>query len=521
MNCHVEFLPSGKFADVPCGTILSDAAKTAGVFIDSPCGGNGTCKKCHVLLTIDDRQDVVLACQTKIITDCIVQTCIPDTISPLCSASVRETTFKPYPEAETDVKDACFAAFDLGTTTIVCYLLDAKSGRQIAASGMQNPQAAFGADVIARAAYSLEHGSAMVRQSALDALNRLLDEVCRACARNHEQVVLISLVGNTVMHHLLLDYPVDSLVRAPYQPYRSGRLILRASEIGITAHESCSVLVPPVIGGFVGADTVACMTATSFDALTGTALLIDIGTNGELALTDGNRIAVCATAAGPAFEGANISCGMRAVNGAIERFILDDGRLRYSVIGDGEAKGVCGSGLIELIALLCRSGTVDETGCLCTEGSLSKRVVQAGDGKPAFLVAVRENKSPLLLTQKDIRELQLAKAAMRAGAETLFDALSIRPEQVERVLLAGAFGTHLSAEALFGIGLLPRAISGHVQSVGNAAGEGAKAYLRNYDLYLQSEKLAQSAEYIELTVSPEFSERFVDAMAFPENTSID
>ena len=513
---HVVFQPSNTAINVPDGTLISDAAKQAGVWIDSPCGGNGTCKKCGVTLTADGKEETVLACQTKIETDCVVRTNSESKIVTLSSASARAVTFAPYPQADTDVDGACFAAFDLGTTTIVCYLLDATSGRQIAVHGMQNPQTAFGADVIARAAYALQNSAMPLRSAVIGGLNRLLDKVCSIAGKTPEQVVLASIAGNTVMHHLLLGYPVDALARAPYKPYKTEKLILPANELGLTAHESCEILLPPVIGGYVGADTVACMSATGFDTLSEPALLIDIGTNGELALTDGRRIAVCATAAGPAFEGANISCGMRAIDGAIEHFSLEDGRLHRRVIGGGEPAGICGSGLIELVSLLCQTGAVDETGLLRQNGCLSDRVVQTQTGVRAFCIA-GEGNDALMLTQKDIRELQLAKAAMRAGAETLIGALSLRPEQIKEVLLAGAFGAHLSPGALFGIGLLPGGLSGRVKSIGNAAGEGTKAYLRNFELFQQSELLAESADYIELTDSDTFSECFIEAIAFPEN----
>lgn len=520
MNCRVLFQPSRVSADVPAGTSVADAAKRAGVFIDSPCGGNGTCKKCGVTLIAGGRESFVLACQTKIETDCVVRVGPESETVTLSSASARAVAFLPYPEAETNLPGACLAAFDLGTTTIVCYLLDAKTGRQLAALGMQNPQTAFGADVIARSAYALEYGAEPLRQSAVDALNDLLKKACLSAGRGRDQVVLAAVVGNTVMHHLLLGYPVGSLVRAPYKPFRNEKQILSAREIGLIAHESCKVLIPPVIGGYVGADTVACLTATALDAFAEPALLLDVGTNGEMALTDGRRIAVCAAAAGPAFEGANISCGMRAADGAIEHFSLDGGRLRRFVVGGGAPRGVCGSGLIELASLLCQTGAIGETGRILASGILADHVVQTESEMNAFRIAGREGEKPLLLTQKDVRELQLAKAAMRAGIETLLDSLSLEPEALRRVLLAGAFGAHLLPEALFGIGLLPSVLSGRVQSVGNAAGEGAKVYLRNYDLFLQSEETAKAADYIELTGSIGFTERFIDAMAFPDNGAL-
>jgi uncharacterized 2Fe-2S/4Fe-4S cluster protein (DUF4445 family) len=328
--------------------------------------------------------------------------------------------------------------------------------------------------------------------------------------------VLASIVGNTVMQHLLLGYPVESLVRAPYVPFRSDLRIMPSSELGLAAHESCVALLPPVIGGFVGADTVACLSATAFDERKKPTLMIDIGTNGELALTDGTRIVSCSTAAGPAFEGANISRGMRASTGAIEHVWLDNGELKFKTIGDASPVGICGSGLIELAALLSNEDVIEEGGKLAKNGVLGERIISDETGKPAFIVAERDaDGKPILFTQKDVRELQLGKAAMRAGVETLLDALSLDASQVEQTLLAGAFGSHLSPAALCGIGLLPKELEAGAESIGNAAGEGAKLYLRNYELFLQTQELAKKTEYIELTLDKGFTDRYVDAMSFP------
>jgi len=289
-----------------------------------------------------------------------------------------------------------------------------------------------------------------------------------------------------------------------------------ALELGLTAHESCVVLLPPVIGGFVGADTVACLSATAFDERKKPTLMIDIGTNGELALTDGTRIVSCSTAAGPAFEGANISRGMRASSGAIEHVWLENSELKYKTIGNAPPSGICGSGLIELAALLANEDVIEEGGRLAKNGVLGERIIMDETGKPAFIVAEHDAAGkPIFFTQKDVRELQLGKAAMRAGVETLLDALSLDASQVEKTLLAGAFGSHLSPAALCGIGLLPKELEAGAESIGNAAGEGAKLYLRNYELFLQTQELAEQTDYIELTLDKGFTDRYVGAMSFP------
>jgi len=514
MSCHVRFLPNEIEIRVPEGTLLSNAAKSAGVFIDSPCGGNGTCGKCTVLLECDGKQSHVLACQTIIEHDCTVTLTYQNELRTLHDGAERTVPFAPYPNVPVS-NNSCFAAFDLGTTSIVCYLLDGATGEQLASIGMQNPQSAYGADVITRANNVLTSSEpTALRDCVILALNEMIACTTAKAGRTPDQVTLVTLVGNTVMHHILLGFPLEKLVRAPYTPYSSENRIIRASDFGLRTHPDTAFLIAPVVGGFVGADTVACLSATVFEEIKEPTLLLDIGTNGELVCTDGTRRVCCSTAAGPAFEGANISCGMRAENGAVDHVWMEDGAFRFSTIGNEPARGICGSGLIDLIALLVTLGTIDETGRFYANAPLSERLIASDDGKLAFHITDGDN--PVSLSQKDVRELQLGKAAIRAGVSVLLDTLSLTEDQIERVLLAGAFGSHLSPDALCDIGLLPEAFRGKIESIGNAAGEGAKLYARNFALFQQSEALARGTGYIELTLSSSFSDYYVDAMAFPE-----
>lgn len=514
MTHRIVFLPEQVEISVPNGTLLTDAAKRAGVFFDAPCGGNGTCGKCAVLRTQNGVTEQVLACQTPVLMDCNVTSASEAILRSLNEGVSRLVPFVPYAEADCTQDNACFAAFDLGTTTIVCYLIDAKTGVQLAVRGMQNPQAAYGADVIARANYALTSEEPFAMQTCVvQALNELIARVCVDCGRTASDVVLLSLVGNTVMHHLLLGYPLEQLVRAPYEPHRSERQIIPAASLGIHAGVDAKLLLAPVVGGFVGADTVACLSATAFDTLNQPTLLLDIGTNGELALTDGTRLVCCSTAAGPAFEGATISCGMRAVSGAVDHVWLEDDTFRYSTVDSAPAIGLCGSGLIELCALLSNLDVISESGKFNEQSPLGDRIQAMENGMKAFRIT--DGASPLLLTQKDIRELQLGKAAMRAGIEVLLHELNLGANQIHKTLLAGAFGAHISAQALCDIGLLPRELQHSVESIGNAAGEGAKLYARNFELFEQSESLARETAYLELTLNKSFTDYYVDAMAFP------
>lgn len=516
MDCRVLFLPNQVEICVPIGTLLLDAAKSAGVYIDAPCGGNGTCGKCSVLLDQNGNVTRVLACRTPVLQDCTVTLPQAAQLNTLRSGAERAVEFAPYSNSQESVDGACFAAFDLGTTSIVCYLLDGTTGEQIASCGMQNPQSAYGADVITRGNYVLTSGEPnALRDSAILALNSLIERTTSSVGRSPEQVTLVSIVGNTVMHHILLDLPLGQLVRAPYLPFSREQKVLRAEELQLRIHANAPVLVAPVIGGFVGADTVACLTATAFDEMKCPTLLLDIGTNGELACTNGVRRVCCSTAAGPAFEGANISCGMRAESGAVDHVWIEDGSLTFSTIDGVPARGICGSGLIDLVAVLLRLNTIDETGRFVEGTTLSNRLRTDESGMKQFWIT--DGNPAVMLSQKDVRELQLGKAAIRAGIETLLDTLLLQTDQVEHVLLAGAFGSHISSDALCDIGLLPEAFRNRVTSIGNAAGEGAKIYARNYALYQQSDLIARETEYVELMQSGTFTEQFVEAMAFPEH----
>ena len=368
MDCRVVFRPGEIECRVPEGTLISDAAKSAGVFIDAPCGGNGTCGKCAVLYTRGDKSERVFACKTKITRDCTVTVVSAGELDTLYDATERQVSFAPYPKIVRNLPGVCFAAFDLGTTSIVCYLLDGETGEQLASAGMQNPQSAYGADVITRANHVLTSETPdALRTCVVSALNALIERTTKTAGRTTEQVTLVTLVGNTVMHHILLDLPLAQLVRAPYMPDSAEKRAFPAAALGLQAHPFAMMLIAPLIGGFVGADTVACLSASSFEQRKQPTLLLDIGTNGELVCTDGSRRVCCSTAAGPAFEGANLSCGMRAESGAVDHVRLENSVFHVSTIGSTPARGICGSGLIDLMALLVREGTIDETGRFCAD----------------------------------------------------------------------------------------------------------------------------------------------------------
>lgn len=387
------------------------------------------------------------------------------------------------------------AAFDLGTTTIAGYLLN--QAETVARIGLQNPQTQYGADVIQRADYALKQGPELLADCAQRGIDVLLGKLCDEAQIDRQQVLAVSLVGNTCMHHLFLGIDPDSLAHAPYQPAINESVILRASDYGLHIHPNAELLMLPVIAGFVGADTVSCLLAGGWESREELTLLIDIGTNGEIVLGDRRQRIACSTAAGPALEGAGIQCGMRSTAGAVDHVFLENGHIAWSVIGGEEARGLCGSGLIDLIAVLRQTGELDESGYL-TSG-------------PTY----RLGASQVFLTQKDVRQVQLAKGAIYAGICLLAKQYGTSLEAIRQVHVAGAFGCSLNLDSACQIGLIPCQLRPKIRAVGNAAGEGAQAVLRDRSAWWAAQQLAAQTEFLELGTLPEFQDAFIDALEFP------
>ncbi len=423
--------------------------------------------------------------------------------------------------------DCYLAVFDIGTTTIVGYLLHGESGRELAAQSLLNPQSQYGADVILRANYAIEHSVEPLTTAVRQAIGEILDALCKEAAIEREAIYQMAVVGNTCMSHLFLGLLPDSLVHAPYHPTISQPLVLDAAKLGISIHPRGQVFLLPNIAGFVGADTVGCLLCADFDHREEQTLLIDIGTNGEMVLGNKEKSVCCSTAAGPAFEGAKIACGMRGAKGAIDHVEFVGDALQYSVIGAGAPVGICGSGLMDLLAELLLYGFVDESGRLLPPEELEHPVALANqwrlqkiDGSFCFVLAdEKEGRQgrPVYLTQKDIREVQLAKAAIAAGISLMTEHLGITVSQIREVLLAGAFGSYMKPLSACRIGLLPFELLERITVVGNAAGEGAKIALLNRGEWAHAKELAEKTEFLELATSPRFQDCFVDALEFSIN----
>lgn len=454
------------------GSTILQAQIAAGIRPDAPCGGNGNCGKCKVML---DGQEV-LACQTIVNRNMAVTVKQEENVNVLTSGLSVQT----LPDGESSY----VLAFDIGTTTVVVYLLDGHSGVLLAQESCLNPQSQFGADVISRIQYYLSGKGKALNSCIRTALEELADQVCQKAKISPSDIGAAAIAGNTAMHHLLMDIDPQPLVTPPYMP------------AVFDAIEKNGTRILPNIAGFVGGDTVGCMVSTRLDKQEKLTLLVDIGTNGEMVLGNNHRRIACSTAAGPAFEGAKISCGMRGARGAVDHVWLENGEIKYHVIGDTTPKGLCGSGLLDLVAVLLDTGILDESGYL--------------EEKKYTLC------ESVVLTQKDIREVQLAKAAIRAGIELLAEQFGVEVSDIQQVWLAGAFGNYLNPASACRIGMIPPVLQSRIQSIGNAAGEGAKLCALSRAEFAYSQILARETEFLELASLPNFQDCYVDSLEFEE-----
>lgn len=407
-------------------------------------------------------------------------------------------------------------AFDIGTTTVAGYLLDLKNGEELSVTSSLNPQTSYGGDVISRIQFAMEGEEQLaqisnaIRQTLGDMVEDLLE---------HEQegdLLHITMVGNTCMHHLFWGLNPFSLGHAPYRPVVRHSLKANGSILNPSFGEKVLITFLPNIAGYVGSDTIGAILATDMINSSQLSLLIDIGTNGEVVLGNKEALLSCSTAAGPAFEGARITQGMMAEEGAISRVeIREDVEIR--VIGDTIPKGICGSGLIEAVGELLRVGLITP------DGRLKKREDLSTSLSPALRERVREGEETyfllderggVYLTQGDIRQLQLAKAAIQAGVEVLIEEMGVEAEEIENIYLAGAFGNHIHKGQARRLGLLPDIPLERVHSVGNAAGEGAKLALMSQHFRQEAQIINESVSYIELARHQKFMEYYTDAMFF-------
>lgn len=416
--------------------------------------------------------------------------------------------------------------FDLGTSTLVGKIIRLSDGKEIAAISRLNSQSKYGADIISRIQYVKEqrHGLEELSRLIINDLNQITKQLLEVGDLKADDIFITVAAGNTTMQHLLLSLNPTDIAHAPFAPVSTDGLILRAADIGITLHPEALLYVMPSRSGYIGGDLISMILASGCaeqdDKI---ALGLDLGTNGEIFLGNRKRLMTCSAAAGPALEGARISHGMIAKEGAIESVYAEDGNLRYQVIGNVEPRGLCGSGLVDLVAVLLERSIIDQGGLMQppqggSGDTLSARVIKRDKGIYDFLVAATEesfSQKPIYFSQKDVRELQLAKAAVAAGIQILMDQMGVGIRDIDLVYVAGAFGNYIHPQSALRIGLIPKVDPKIIHAIGNAASTGASMVLLAKGYWKLANELAKSLEHVELSTRPDFNEYFIENLNFP------
>ena len=426
-----------------------------------------------------------------------------------CQTSVRDNeviALGPWPSRQLGL------AVDLGTTKIASYLIDLSDGRTLAAKGDMNPQIRYGEDIISRinSAIKSPKKGVQLQQITVEALNQLVADLCADIHANTEEIVEAVVVGNTAMHHLFLGLPVRQLALSPFVPAVTSALDIKARDLGLHIAAGAYVHLLPNIAGFVGADHVAMLLATDAWQAEGITVALDIGTNTEVSLIAGGKITTVSCASGPAFEGYHIKHGMRAASGAIERVQLADDNIQYQTVDKAPPVGICGSGILDAIAQLYLAGVINEGGRMLQ----SHPRVRNGQKQREFVLIGDEERSgqpAIVITQQDVRELQLAKSAIRTGIQVLLDTGGYSEDEISQVTIAGAFGTYIDVSSAITIGMLPAIPLNRFQQVGNAAGMGAKMALISLSKRAEGDAVASRVRYVEMANAPDFTQIFVQA----------
>lgn len=509
-----------KTVEAEIGSLLGDAIAQTGLPLEQPCAGRGTCGKCKVLvegsvappdeveyenltpgeLAVGNR----LACRARVAGDAQIS------LAPIVVYSNKMFKASNRYKRERDVPLGL--AIDFGSTTVAAFLTMLDNGEVCAGGGALNQQTVYGADVISRLAAAMNDPVAAERlhKLAVASINQAVDSL-KLSARVRNRIERVTIVCNVAMHHLIARLPVKSLAMLPFQPYSSAAILDASALTEGIFPEAAQVTLPPMIGGFVGSDALACLVYFGFDNAPGPMAAIDLGTNGEVMVTDGKRILTASTAAGPAFEGVNISCGTRAVDGAITAVTFtDDGSLALETISDQPPIGLTGSGLLSAVHQMRHVGLLEESGRISPEPPCcAERVVNGVKGRRRINLTAD---GALSLSQLDVRELQKAKGAIRASVDVLMDQLGLKAADLQRVILTGSFGGQMDLDAVLALGMIPPVPRERVQAIANGAGFGAAMLLTDQGFAL-GEKLAARAEQINLDANQEFINRYVAAMA--------
>lgn len=534
-SCEVLFLPDKVKIEVPKYTTVLEAALQNNLPLEGPCNGRGKCGKClinvsgelskasreeRVLLGSKIAEGWRLACRCKILGQVRVFLGEKYFLQTILKGQTVNYKFDPPIEATPGRREKIFGvAVDIGTTSIVASIAELENGGKVVdTAACLNPQVRYGGDVLTRISFAQGNVKNLqkLKESVVSGINQLIAGFCDSQGIETGSIVHVTIAANTTMMHLLAGVDPSTLARAPYQPVFVNYRQMQAEELDLKVAPAAAVSLLPSVSAFVGSDILAGIIATDFHKQTVPSLFVDIGTNGEIVANVGGRLVATSAAAGPAFEGMNIQCGCRAENGAISSVkINEQGEVLTEVIGNAKKKGLCGSGLVELTAELMKAGVILPSGrftgsAAALPPALAQRFVNY-HVQTAFVV---DFESMIVLTQKDIRQVQLAKAAVATAIELLLKRLQIDLNKVEQIYIAGSFGYHLKPEALKTIGLLPPGLDAEVKFVGNTAKEGALLCLTSKMALREIIALQKRVNPLELSYVPEFQEHFVRQMAF-------
>ncbi|MCP4766915.1 MAG: DUF4445 domain-containing protein [Gammaproteobacteria bacterium] len=529
---------------VEAGVSVLGTARQNDIDIMATCGGRGRCRSCRIKLVRGTATDPGVADISQLSNDEIGEgyrlacQCYPQSDSRYSiTPPTHETSFQILTETGEwqNLLDSIDPAgenvtsygiaFDIGTTTVVGYLTNLETGATLACVSGLNPQTVFGGDLISRIGFAAEKKTHVkkLHQRIVTFMNDLSERACDQAGISRADISKVTLVGNTCMHHLFLSIDPTPLGSAPYDPVLREARQCPARECGLRLHEHAQVYTLPIIAGFVGADTVAMIMASQLDSRPGNTIAVDIGTNAEVVLKTDRGLNACSSPAGPALEGGQIRDGMRAAFGAIDR-VSADRDIVISTIGDAPALGICGSGLIDVVAVLLDLGIISKTGRLLVESdrplpdAIAARLRHDDNGSPEFVLVRAEdsgNHLDIVLSQGDIRQLQLAKAAIMSGVQTLLQQGNLERSDIDAFLLAGGFGNYINIRNARRIGLLPDLANDRIHFIANAAGLGAQMALLSDQCRRQAEKIAVETQHLSLAGLPGFQKTYLDAMGFP------
>ena len=530
------------------GMTVLEALRLSGISVYSPCGGNGTCGKCRAVIegevtplcekekTVLSEKEIAdgvrLSCMCKILGDFSARVKV-DTLeietksrsvsyahAPMLTCVKSETDTKFYTDdgslfeiAAPDAENLGFAV-DIGTTTVAVYLCDMNTGKTIGVRAFANPQSAYGADVISRIDKIMKDKRALEEQQKLitQAIRRAAEEICKEKGFSFLDVRAAVIGGNTVMQHIAAGIDPSSIANAPFiAPTLFGE-DYSAHELGLLENAKAKAYFAPCFASYVGGDIACGMIATGLDSCAENALFVDIGTNGEIGLSSKNGLYFCSAAAGPALEGAHIECGMSGIVGAVSEISVKNGELHYQTISDAAPIGICGSGIIDAVAVMLETGLLDETGCIADESDDYHALLDEDEeGDLTFRIT-----EGVYMTGKDIREVQLAKAAICAGIRTLLKEANLSTDDIDKVVIAGGFGSHIRKESSCRIGLIPAELLDKITFAGNTAGAGAVALLLSREAREKAAHIREKATYLELSQNATFMEQYIEEMMFEE-----